>query len=241
VALYTPEDRDEIAKRVLALLREDERIEQAELSGSGTTGYADRWSDVDIVVIAAEGVDHRKLADAWTARMYELLPVVHDFRVSFGEDHVRGLLLDNFLEVDLGFQAWREPREEGWTASGVEPDREAGFAWHDALHAVVAIRRGRPWRAHYYVGLLRWRTLSLAGADMSEYKGVDDLRPELLEALNETLPRSLEAAELIRATRLVVLLFFAELRRYDVEDEEHYAQLADRLEPRLLRFLDETG
>jgi predicted nucleotidyltransferase len=241
VALYTPEDRDEIAKRVLALLREDERIEQAELSGSGTTGYADRWSDVDIVAIAAEGVDHRKLADAWTARMYELLPVVHDFRVSFGEDHVRGLLLDNFLEVDLGFQARREPREEGWTALGVEPDREAGFVWHDVLHAVVAIRRGRPWRAHYYLGLLRWRTLSLAGADMSEYKGVDDLRPELLEAVTETLPRSLEAAELIRATRLVVPLFFAELRRYDVEDEKHYAQLADRLEPRLLRFLDETG
>jgi predicted nucleotidyltransferase len=241
VALYTPEDRDEVAKRILVLLREDERIEQAELSGSGTTGYVDRWSDVDIVVIAAEGVDHRKLADAWTARMYELLPVVHDFRVSFGEDHVRGLLLDNFLEVDLGFQASREPREEGWTGLGVEPDREAGFAWHDVLHAVVAIRRGRPWRAHYYLGLLRWRTLSLAGADMSEYKGVDDLRPELLEALTETLPRSLEAAELIRATRLVVPLFFAELRRYDGEDEEHYAQLADRLEPRLLRFLDETG
>ena len=113
--------------------------------------------------------------------------------------------------------------------------------WHDVVHAVVAIRRGRPWRAHYYLGLLRWRTLALAGADMSEYKGVDDLRRELLEPLQDTLPRSLEPAELLRATRAVVPLFFVELRRHDAEDEHHYAELADRLEPRLLAFLDEAA
>ena len=56
----------------------------------------------------------------------------------------------------------------------------AGFAWHDVLHAVAAVHRGRLWRAHYYIGLLRWRTLTLAGADMSEYKGADDVDPELL-------------------------------------------------------------
>lgn len=241
VALYTPEERDQVAARVLAQLRADERAERVELSGSGVHGYADRWSDVDILVVAGKGVDHRNLADSWTARMYELFPVVHDFRVSFGEEHVRGVLLENFLEVDLGFQPWRAAGEEGSTERDLSPDAEAGFAWHDVLHAAVAIRRGRPWRAHYYIGLLRWRTLALAGADMSEYKGADDVRAQLLEALADTLPRSLDAAELLRATRAVVPLFFAELRAYDAGTETHYAELADRLEPRLLSFLDETA
>lgn len=241
MVLYTPEERDETANRLLGLLRGDEQVERAHLSGSGVTGYADRWSDVDIVVVARPDVDQRKLANAWSSRMYELFPVLHDFRVSFGEEHVRGFLFENFLEVDLGFQPWRTAEKGGWTEWGLEPDNEAGFVWHDVVHAVVAIRRGRPWRAHYYLGLLRWRTLALAGADMSEYKGVDDLRRELLEPLQDTLPRSLEPAELLRATRAVVPLFFAELRRHDQEDEQHYAELADRLEPRLLVFLDEAA
>jgi predicted nucleotidyltransferase len=241
VALYTPDERDDVARRLIDLLGADERVDEAVLSGSGAEGYTDRWSDVDIVVVARQDVDHRKLADEWSARMYELFPIVHDYRVSFGEEHVRGFLFEHHLEVDLGFQPWRPDGDEGWTEWGVKPESEAGFAWHDVLHAVVALRRGRVWRAYYYVGLLRWRTLNLAGADMSEYKGADDVRPELLEALEETLPRSLEAAELARAVRAVVPLFFAELRRYDADDETHYAALADRLEPRLQSFLDETA
>jgi predicted nucleotidyltransferase len=239
MALYTPDERDEIATRLVELLAADERIARAELAGSGASGYADRWSDVDVMVIARDGVDHRALADSWTARVYELFPVVHDFRVSFGVEHVRGFLLESFLEVDLGFQppGGRDDVEETWAP---DAQSEAGFAWHDVLHAVVAIRRGRPWRAHYYIGLMRWRTLTLAGADMSEYKGADDVRPELLDELADSLPRSLEPEELLRATRAVTRLFFAELRRLDREGVD-CRELADRLEPRLLEFVDERG
>jgi predicted nucleotidyltransferase len=241
MALYTPDERDEIAQRLTGLLSADQRIVRAELGGSGASGYADRWSDVDVVVIAEDGVDHLELADDWAERMYELFPVVHDFRVSFGVEHVRGFLLENFLELDLGFQppgGRQDDEGEAWW--GTDPRTEAGFAWHDVLHAVVAIRRGRPWRAHYYIGLLRWRTLALAGADMSEYKGADDVRPELLAELADALPRSLESDELVRATRAVTRLFFAELRRLD-SDEVDSRELADRLETRLLAFVDEAG
>ena len=240
MARYTPDERDEIAKQLIGLLAADERIARAELGGSGATGYADRWSDVDVVVIARDGVDHLELADAWADRMYEHFPVVHDFRVSFGVEHVRGFMLENYLELDLGFQppGGRDDGDEDWWAA--DPTAEAGFAWHDVLHAVAAVHRGRLWRAHYYIGLLRWRTLTLAGADMSEYKDVDDVRPELLDALAHALPRSLEADELIRATREVTRLFFAELRQY-ASDEVDSRELADRLETRLLEFIDEAG
>jgi predicted nucleotidyltransferase len=234
VALYTPEKRDAAAERLLELLREDVRVERAELAGSAASGYADRWSDVDLFVTVAEGVDQREVADDWIARVYQALPVVHHFAVAFGEHHVRGFLLENLLEVDIGFQPFVEEAGE-WP--GPDAESEAGFAWHDSLHAGVALARGRPWRAQYYIGLLRWRTLTLAtdrlGLEFSEYKDVDDLPDEVLAPLAKSLPRSLEAGELARATQAATQAFLAELRRLRPE-------LADRLEPRLLAFLDEA-
>lgn len=235
MALFTPEEREGAAARLLELLRQDERIERAELSGSGAVGYTDRWSDVDLLVTVAEGSDQSTVADSWIARVYETLPVVHHFAVAFGEHHVRGFLLENLLEVDVGFQP--SAAEEGvWP--GPDAENEAGFAWHDSLHAGVALARGRPWRAHYYIGLLRWRTLTLAtdrlGVDFGEYKDVDDLPHEVLAPLHDSLPRSLEADELRRATRAATQAFLDELRRIRPE-------LADRLQPRLLSFLDEAG
>jgi predicted nucleotidyltransferase len=235
VALYTPEERDEVAERLLGLLREDERVERAELSGSGRTGYADRWSDVDLVVTVANGVDQQRVADSWTPRVYDALPIVHHFDVSFGAEHVRGFLLENLLEVDIGF---RPAVSEDGEWPGPDAESEAGFGWHDVLHAGVAIARGRPWRAQYYIGLLRWRTLALAtdrlGKDFDEFRGVDELPDELLGRLEDALPRSLEHQELVRAARAATTAFLAELRM-------HQAKLADRLEPRLLTFLDEAS
>jgi hypothetical protein len=235
VALYTPEERDETAALLLDLLRQDERIERADLSGSGAQGYADRWSDVDLLVSVAEGVDQQQVADNWIPRVYDALPVVHHFEVSFGAEHVRGFLLDNLLEVDIGF---RPAVSEDGEWPGPDAGSEAGFGWHDVLHAGVAIARGRPWRAQYYIGLLRWRTLALAcdrlGADFSEYKGVDELPADLLAGLEDALPRSLERNELARAVRAATAAFLTELRL-------HRPELADRLEPRLLAFLDEAA
>jgi predicted nucleotidyltransferase len=235
VALYSPEERDEAAARLLELLRDDERITRAELSGSGTSGYTDRWSDVDLVVTVAEGFDQREVADSWIPRVSEALPVVHHFAVAFGEHHVRGFLLENLLEVDIGFQPATSVEGE-WP--GPDAASEAGFAWHDVLHAGVAIARGRPWRAQYYIGLLRWRTLELAcdrlGVDFSEYKGVDELPTDLLDGLEAALPRSLAHDELVRAARAATSALLAELRM-------HRPELADRLVPPLLAFLNETA
>jgi predicted nucleotidyltransferase len=234
VALFTPEERDAAAARLLELLRQDARVRRAELSGSGTAGYTDRWSDVDLFVTVADGVDQREVADSWIPRVYEALPVLHHFAVAFGDHHVRGFLLENLLEVDIGFQPASEAKGE-WP--GPDPESEAGFAWHDSLHAAVALARGRPWRAQYYIGLLRWRTLTLAtdrlGLEFSEYKDVDDLPDEVLAPLTDALPRSLESDELWRATAAATQAFLAELRRVRPE-------LADRLEPPLLGFVAEA-
>jgi predicted nucleotidyltransferase len=235
VILFTPEERDEVAARLIDLLGADERVDQVELSGSGVSGYLDRWSDVDLTVTVTAGADQQQVADDWIPRAYDALPVVHHFAVAFGEHHVRGFLLENLLEVDIGFQPAVSEHGE-WP--GPDAESEAGFGWHDVLHAGVAIARGRTWRAQYYIGLLRWRTLALAtdrlGHDFSEYKGVDDLPADLLGGLEEALPRSLERDELARAARAATTAFLGELRL-------HRQELADRLEPHLLAFLEEAA
>ena len=235
MTLYTPEERDETAALLLDLLREDERIQRAYLSGSGAEGYADRWSDVDLFVTVAESADQKAVADGWLPRVYEALPVVHHFSVAFGAHEVRGFLLENLLEVDIGFEPAGDA-EGDWP--GPDAESEAGFGWHDVLHAGVAIARGRPWRAQYYIGLLRWRALALGcerlGADFSEYKGVDELPAELLAGLEDALPRSLDRNELARAVRAATAAFLTELRL-------HSPELANRLEPSLLAFLDEAA
>jgi predicted nucleotidyltransferase len=232
MALYTPEERDRIARQLTELLTTDERIARAELSGSGVNGYADRWSDVDLTVTVGEGTDQQAVADDWIERVYDALPVVHHFAVSFGEEHVRGFLLENLLEIDIGFRPAAAAEGE-WP--GPDPASEAGFAWHDVLHAAVAVARGRPWRAQYYVGVVRWRTLALAtdrlGLTFSEFKGVDDLPAELRAALADTLPRSLEPDELLRALRAAMDAFLDELRQTQ-------PQLADRLAAPLAEFVD---
>jgi predicted nucleotidyltransferase len=233
VALYTPDERDAIATRLRELIADDERVAHVELGGSGASGYADRWSDVDLVVKVAEGLDQREVADALVERIYAAVPVLHHFAIAFGDEHVRGFLLENLLEVDLGFQPATGREDGDWP--GPDPDREAGFAWHDAVHAGVAAARGRPWRAQYYIGLLRWRTLALAthrlGLELGEYKGVDDLPAEILDPLEEALPRSLDPAELSRAARAATRAFLGELRQARPE-------LSDRLAEPLLEFLD---
>ena len=236
MALYTPEERDEVAARLRELLAGDERVADVRLGGSGAHGFADRWSDVDLVVTAAQGVEQQQLADSWVARIYEAVPVVHHFAVAFGDEHVRGFLLENLLEVDIGFQPGGGREDGDWP--GPEPESEAGFGWHDTLHAGVAAARGRPWRAHYYIGLLRWRTLALAtqrlGFELGEYKGVDDLPAEVLQPLEEALPRSLDRVELHRATREATQAFLEELGRTRPE-------LAERLREPLLEFLDASS
>ena len=81
---------------------------------------------------------------------------------------VCGFLLENLLELDLAFvrggrfSIWGPARvvfdRSGRVADAAnnvlaqgEPESadragEAGFAWHDVLHACTAVRRGRPWQ-----------------------------------------------------------------------------------------------
>ena len=85
-------------------------------------------------------------------------------------------------------------------------------------------------------GRSSWRGPATA-VDTSEFKGVDDLPAELLAELELAVPRALTTDELTRALRAAIPLFFARLRTFDSEE----AELADRLEPHLLAFVEKIA
>jgi predicted nucleotidyltransferase len=251
--LFTPEEREETAQRVSRLLGDDSRVEGVVVVGS-LASQADRWSDIDLEVVVADDEELEALTTDWVRHLYELLPVVHHFETAFGETLVRGFLLENLLELDLAFE--RAERFSIWGPSRVVFDRsgrvadatnapaqgdlqpanradEAGFAWHDVLHACTAVRRDRPWQGLWYLERVRNRTLKLAQerrgfyADFFDY--ADDLPVEELRPLEDTLVVSLDPESLLGAIEVATRAFLAELRHGE-------PALAHRLEDPLLEF-----
>jgi predicted nucleotidyltransferase len=254
MSLFTPEEREETARRVSLLLGNDNRIDGVVIVGS-LADQGDRWSDIDIEVVVANDEESLVVAADWVENLYELLPVVHHFETAFGDTLVRGFLLENLLELDLAFDQAR--RFSIWDPARVVFDRtgriadaanapvqgnlhtsdragEAGFAWHDVLHACTAVRRGRPWQGLWYLERIRNRTLKLAQerrgfyADFFDY--VDDLPVEELTPLEDALVVSLSPESLLGAIEVATRAFLVELRYGE-------PALADRLEGPLLEFV----
>jgi len=230
--LFTPGEREETAERLVELLRADEDVAEVALLGSLVTGNADALSDLDIASRVAPGASIDDVANRWTERMYGLFPVVHHFAVEFGPDRVRGFLLANLLEIDLGFAP--ELRTDDVPTPEPQVGHHAGIGWHDVVHGATALARGKGWRANHYLERLRERTLTMAAErrslPTSEFKGMDELAPDDVDGLESTFVRSLEPDELRRAFEAATAAFLAELRRNNPE-------LADRLDAPLHEFL----
>ena len=254
MGIYSAGDRDAALARTLELMEADARIDAAVITGSIGAGRADRWSDFDVACLVAEAESAEAVAADWVSLMYEEWPVAHHYETTFGTILVRGFLLANGLVADLAFTPSGD--HEVWAPVHVAFDRtgdatraaetskpwsptpdwsgEAGFAWHDILHACVAANRGRPWQSLFYLQRVRNRTLSLAserhGHDADEFAHVDSLPSGDRDPLLPSLVVSLDRDSLLGAIEVATRAFLAELRRGDHE-------LAGRLEPPLLEFV----
>jgi len=170
VPIFTPSDRDAALPRVLELLEADRRVDAAVVTGSLGSGREDRWSDIDITSVVADSESCERVAADWAALIYREWPVAHHYETSFGTTLVRGFLLVNALVLDLAFtpsavEVWAPVRvafdrtgaatraaaaSQSWSP---QPDwrGEAGFAWHDVVHACAAANRARPWQSLFYL------------------------------------------------------------------------------------------
>ena len=241
--MFTPEERARTRDRVLEIARTDARIAAGALTGSSSGPGEDRWSDVDLAFGIADSVDPDEVLADWTATLDRELGVVHHWDLRGGSAVYRIFLLRDALEVDVGLVPAAEFGARGPSFRPVfgesverpplpEPDVRdlIGLGWHHARHALVAIERGHPWTAEFYVSALKDHSLALACirlGERAEYaRGIDRLPVDLTGPYEETLVRSLEPDELRRALSVAIERFLAEVTRID-------AGLADALRPLL--------
>ncbi len=219
--------------------RADDRITGAALTGSTSVGHDDQWSDIDLAVSVAAGVEPVDVMSDWTARMYEDHSAIAHFDLRRGGTVYRVFLLDSTLQVDIAFSPAAEFGAIGSTfrlvfgeANRPRPAPEPamadliGMGWLYALHARSSIERGRVWQAEYMISGVRDHVLALAcvrhGVAASQGRGVDLLPTEVTEPMAATLVRTPDGAELRRAFRAVTVALLTEIGYAD-------APLAQRL------------
>lgn len=237
--MYTPEDRERLRDALVAMARADDRITGAALTGSSSGDGGDAWSDVDLALAVAAGVDRNALVADVTAGMYADHGAVHHVDVHAGPALFRVFFLASTLQVDVAF--WPEsdfgpiaPTFRLLFGSANErpplapPAFESlvGMAWLYALHARSSIARGRVWQAEYMISGVRDHTLALAclrhRLPAVQGRGMDRLPDEITAPLAGALVRTLERGELRRAFGVACERLLAEVAAVD-------AGLADRL------------
>jgi hypothetical protein len=261
--LFTPEQRDRLRSRVLALAADDERIVAGAAVGSLASGSGDRFSDLDLTFGIAQGVSVKDVLDDWTRVFTGELDAIQLTELSLEPSVYRVFLLPDALQFDLSMtpaSAFRPagPRFQllfGETAAG-EPERLSAsraalfiptpavsaeaFGWGVvyALHARACIERGRVWQAEHYVGALRDHALSLAclhrGQPAVQARGYDDLPPETLARFGATHIGSVEQGALRRALAASVRALLDEARQARLPAAEVVAmRLSDFQDARL--------
>jgi len=230
--MFTVDGRRELRARLLDRAGADPSITAAAITGSGSVGAEDDWSDIDLFFGVEDGVGVDEALSAWTAFVYRELGALHHFDVRAGASAYRAFLLPDLLEVDLGFTpaAGFGPVGDGGfqVVFGEPAPRRAvpvdtglliGHTWHHILHARACIERGRGWQAEHWVSAVRDNTLAMASARLGEAvsyaKGADRLPAEVTRPLQAALVTSLDPAELRRALVAGVGAFLDELRAAD--------------------------
>ena len=214
--VFTIEERDRIRDRILAMARADRRIVAGAMIGSVAHGPGDRWSDLDLGFGVGNGATPADVLADWTPRLERECDAVYLFDVAAASTVYRVFLFPGALQVDLSFApagefGARGPKFKLLFGSAVEHARAApppaqhlfGLGVHHAVRARFCVERGRLWQAQHWISDLREIGLTLAcrrrGLGTQQGRGYDELPASVLTPFEDTLVRSLDRAELLRA------------------------------------------
>jgi hypothetical protein len=219
--VFSVDDRNRARDRVLELASADSRVVAGAVVGSLALDDGDRWSDLDLTFAVADGVAVSDVLEDWSRTVVAELGAAHLFDLPHGPSIYRVFLLPGCLQFDLSFTPASAfgaagPKFRLLFGSAVEKPRAPapdarelfGYAVHHALRARFSIERGRYWQAEYWISGVRDYSLSLAcarrGLPAHEGRGLDDLPADVRGVFEDTLVRSLERDELLRALRSAV-------------------------------------
>jgi hypothetical protein len=222
--MFTVAYRDALRDRVVELAQADPRVVSGALVGSLAVG-GDRLSDLDLTFGVANGVAVADVLEEWTRTLANEFDAVVLFDLPAGPAIYRVLLMPGALQFDLSFTPQSEfaattPKFKLLFGSAgerpvVPQTAEELFGWaaHHALRARFCIERGRYWWAEYWTSSLRDYALAIActrrGLPAAYGRGYDDLPSEITELFAESLVRSPDRDELLRAFGVALEGFLA--------------------------------
>ena len=216
--VFTPEEREALRAELIERARADPRISGGAVTGSGSIGALDAWSDVDLAFGVREAGELPSALDDFTAHMRDRHGSLDEVDVVRDPWIYRVFLLPSTLQVDLAFApashfGARAPTfrlvfgDAADNRAPVPPSvRELiGYGWLYALHARSSIARDKPWQAEYMISAMRDQVLALAcirhGLPSREARGIDRLPRDVTAPLESAVVRSLDAPDLVRAFR----------------------------------------
>ncbi len=220
-AVFTVEERNRIHERILEIAHADQRIVAGAVVGSLATGEGDRWSDLDLAFGVIPENQTLDVLDSLTAPLVREFSAVPLFDLPYRESTFRVLLLQGCLQVDLSVTPASKFGPNGpkfrmlFGSYTDNPPIQAppagqllGYAAHHAARARFCIERGRFWQAEYWISGARDYTLSLAclQRNLSPHygRGFDQLPAEIQTRARDSLVKSLDRVELLRALTSVV-------------------------------------
>lgn len=190
MALFSTENRQEIMDFITEFMQQNEHIAALIAVGSGSYGYNDELSDLDMVV-AVDGYENIDAVKEYIrSRLEEKLKFIYFKQPP--NTPMQVYLTDNFLEIDIGFGAYRDAAafnknwkvlfdKTGTVAEAMQksadkaenmPNTEkynkklaevSDRVWHNLMHTAVAIKRGQYWRAFTELNIVRDMLIELLG------------------------------------------------------------------------------
>ncbi len=236
--MFTEQEREALRTELTRFARDDARVVAAASLGSAARGELDQWSDVDLALRLAPGVEAVEVVETWTERVAHSEPVVDHLDIRASGALYRVLLLASSLQVDLSFWPHDQPLAGGApvavlfgefpldpvVAGAGELDRShlaVRMGWLYALHLRSALGRGRWWQALWMLQSVRDVVVRLycqrLDLPQAEGRGVDRLPAKLLDGLVRTHPSRVESEPLSACFGVVARLLLEEAERHGVQ------------------------
>jgi hypothetical protein len=248
-------DYKRLVESLLQVTEGDPRIVALLVYGSHAGGIADRFSDLDVGLVADDRAYDDVLADASgliaslgtplflsdfgrRGRLHAILANGGDIELIIDRDSELELEEPYRVLFDRGGVVERALRRPAAPASSIDRDdlrrRIDGF-WHDVGHLVTALGRGQTWWAYGQLDELRRMCLDLARLeagvspeDEAYWKVDEALPPERLDALRATVAEP-QIGAMLTATSAVLERYRELARSLGMRHGVPYPTELDRL------------
>lgn len=190
MALFSVAQRREAMDYIVSAAKENPDIAALIAVGSGSYGYNDELSDLDMVIAVYSDEKTAAVKDYIAARLNERYGFIYFKQAQ--QVPLQVYLTDNFLEIDIGYGAytyaaafkehWKVlfdktgtvdgKMRQSWEAISAAPKTDnhnaklaecSDAVWHHLMHAAVAIKRGQSWRAAAELDVVRGQLIGLLG------------------------------------------------------------------------------